>query len=180
MGAFLSLSVVARTLAYLDGVAWEPALSGLDGGVYSDRRASTFACEGEGLEIDTIVSAYLQSRGLVDAESREFVKYVGSGQGQELHHDMGDLDDSTGEISIRRGSSESHRLFTLVVYLTTNVGGCTNFPRQRFSFAPRAGAAVFWQNGSSPRCPYHRAVHEGQPPLATETKIALLVHARWA
>lgn len=88
------------------------------------------------------------------------------------HHDLGDLDEKTGDVSLPpRNPFSKRRIATLFCYLNdVPEGGDTYFPECDLSVQPKRGSAVLFSNvklsdGGDFLVPDERTVHEGRPCL---------------
>jgi len=116
--------------------------------------------------IETKAASLLGYFSTDQIEPLQLVRYA-PGQFFGIHHDMGDLDESTGEVALPPKSVVvKRRLVTIFCYLNDlppEAGGCTYFPEcQHLQVSPKAGRAVVFCNIRKDGSPDPRTVHAGQ------------------
>lgn len=99
-------------------------------------------------------------------EALQLVRYL-PGQFFGIHHDLGDYDEETGEVTLPRKSCVCpRRLATIFCYLSANPeDGATHFPAAGdLRVQPKPGRAVLFSNALSSGEPDPRTLHAGEAP----------------
>lgn len=106
-------------------------------------------------------------------EPLQLVRYL-PGQFFGVHHDMGDLNEDSGQVALPpKNVLVKRRLVTIFCYLNDlppQAGGCTYFPEcQHLKIQPQQGRAVVFANVNPEGLPDPRTVHAGDPVLSIST-----------
>jgi len=113
--------------------------------------------------IETKAAALVGSWSPVTVEALQLVRYLPN-QFFGVHHDMGDYNEETKEVSLPPKSLYSkRRIVTFFCYLNkVEAGGCTYFPVPNVRVEPVPGRAVLFSNILASGQPDPRTVHAGE------------------